>query len=349
MPAPTYTSLPRRGAMLVLVAIVLILLIIGAVFSVDVAYMHMVRAELRTATDAAARAGSEALARTQDPAQARAAAIAIASQNTVAGRGLTLDPADITFGSLAEGANGRFVFLPNETPVAAVRVNGRRDQSSSDGPVDLFFARVFSTNSFEPIENATAAANVRDVALVLDVSGSMAAANADGVSRLDALKFAVQVFLTEVQRESPLTRISLTSYSSSPRKLADLTDDFAEIQRIVNRFLPRGATAIGNGLRVGSDSLVNDAGNRQFAQKTIIIMTDGRHNTGPSPATTVNTAVGRGHQVHTITFGAGADQNLMRTVAEATEGGIHLHADTAADLTTTFRDIARVLSVTLIE
>ena len=224
---PTTINVPRarRGAMLVLVAIVLILLIIGAVFSVDVAYMHMVRAELRTATDAAARAGSEALARTQDLDQARAAAITIAGQNTVAGRGLTLRPEDITLGSLTEGANGRFVFLPGETPVAAVRVTGRREQGTPDGPVDLFFARVFSTNSFEPVENATAAANVRDVALVLDVSGSMAAVNADGISRLDALKFAVQVFLTEVQRESPLTRISLTSYATTPAKLVELTDN----------------------------------------------------------------------------------------------------------------------------
>ena len=92
----------RRGAMLVLVAIVLILLIIGAVFSVDVAYMHMVRAELRTATDAAARAGSEALARTQDPALARAAAIDVASRNLVAGKGLSLKNEDITLGTISE-------------------------------------------------------------------------------------------------------------------------------------------------------------------------------------------------------------------------------------------------------
>ncbi|MEC8555686.1 MAG: pilus assembly protein TadG-related protein [Planctomycetota bacterium] len=45
----------RGGAMLVLVAVVLAIILVGTVFSVDVAYMHMVRAELRIATDAAAR------------------------------------------------------------------------------------------------------------------------------------------------------------------------------------------------------------------------------------------------------------------------------------------------------
>ena len=41
----------RRGAMLVLVAVCIIVLLVGAVFSIDMAYMHMVRTELRTATD----------------------------------------------------------------------------------------------------------------------------------------------------------------------------------------------------------------------------------------------------------------------------------------------------------
>ncbi|MCA9134033.1 MAG: VWA domain-containing protein, partial [Planctomycetales bacterium] len=110
----------RRGAMMILVAATIIILLVGAVFSVDVAYMHMVRAELRTATDAAARAGSETLARTQDPAQARVAAAAIAEQNQVAGNGLSLAPGDIEVGSLRPTA-GRFDFVPDVSPFTAVR------------------------------------------------------------------------------------------------------------------------------------------------------------------------------------------------------------------------------------
>ena len=64
----------RRGAMVVLIAVTIIILLIGAMFSVDVAYMHVVKAELRTATDAAARAGAATLARTQDANRAVLAA-----------------------------------------------------------------------------------------------------------------------------------------------------------------------------------------------------------------------------------------------------------------------------------
>lgn len=338
----------RRGAMLVLVAIVLVMLLIGAVFSVDVAYMHMVRAELRTATDAAARAGSEALARTQDPDEARAAALAIANLNNVAGNGLSLQDNDIEIGTIRRAGNGRFNFVPNTNPLTAVRVRGSRQDNSIDGSVSLFFARIFSAEQFQPVESATASANVRDVALVLDVSGSMGSRSGRG-TRLSALQDAVNIFLDEVQASSPSTFISLTSYSSFNTKLVDLTGDYRAIRAEVNRFRANGLTAIGDALVTGSNSLINDPLARDFANKTVIVMTDGNHNTGPSPATTVRTAVAREQQVHTITFSAGANQRLMRNVAQATDGGIHIHADDAADLAQAFRDIARSLSVILVE
>ncbi len=339
----------RRGAMLVLVAFVLVILLIGAVFSVDVAYMHMVRAELRTATDAAARAGSEALARTQDIDVARAAAINAASQNKVAGKGLTLSGNDVLFGGLNVSQNGRFDFSEGQAPTTAVRVSGRRDQASADGAVQLFFARLFSTSQFEPVLDATAAANVRDVALVLDVSGSMAA-SAGGITRLQGLKLAVNAFIDEIVASSPSTQLSLTSYSTFATKNLELTNDFQLVRTTTNRFIPTGFTAIGNALTVGSDSLVRDPLARTFAAKTIVLMTDGNHNTGPSPITTVSTAIARGQQVHTITFGSDADQNLMRRVSNAAgQGSLHIHADDAADLTEAFREIARSLSVVLVE
>lgn len=338
----------RKGAMIVLVAAVLVILLVGAVFTIDVAYMHMVRAELRTATDAAAQAGSATLARTQDEAQARQAAVSIASLNQVAGRGLTLEPSDIQLGTVRASNSGRLDFVANEVPLTAVRVTGSRTAADPDGSVSLFFARLFSARDFEPSKIATASANVRDVALVLDVSGSMGV-RSGSQTRLQALKTAVGIFIDEVESLSGGTLISLTTYSSSPSKQQNLTDNFGAIRSQVAAMRASGATAIGNGLTMGSDSLAFDPLNREFAAKTVIVMTDGQHNTGPSPATTVRTAVARGQTVHTVTFSSGADQALMRSVAEATPGGTHIHADDAADLAEAFREIARSLFVTLTE
>ena len=63
----------RRGAMIVMIAIMLVAFLVTLALSIDIAYMQLTRTELRTATDAAARAGAEALSREQDVDIARKA------------------------------------------------------------------------------------------------------------------------------------------------------------------------------------------------------------------------------------------------------------------------------------
>lgn len=337
----------RRGAMLVVVAVVMIILIVGAVFSVDIAYMHMVRAELRTATDAASRAGAEALARTQDPEEAITAALDAAERNFVSGAPLLLDRNDIVLGSITKSESGKLEFTANQTPLSSVRVVGRRDEGSPSGPVPLFFGSLLGTSSFSPVQAATASASVRDIALVLDRSGSMGAREG-GVTRMDALKNAVTAFLAEVENSSPNSQISLTTYSNRSTRNIALTDDFTQIRDSVGRLRPRGATNIFQGLRDGSDSLEEDSATRPFAAKTIIVMTDGNFNVGGTPIPSARVAADRGHIIHTITFSSGANQRIMRQVADI-GGGLHIHADDAGDLTEAFEEIARTLSVLLVE
>ncbi len=338
----------RRGAMIIVVAAVMVILLVGAVFTIDVAYMQLVRSELRTATDSAAQAGSEALARTQNEATAIQRAIDVANQNTVAGQPLRIQASDVEVGGVRARNNGRFDFDLRARPLTAVRVRGGRTSADPDGSVSLFFARLFDTNSFEPELIAAASSNVRDVALVLDVSGSMAASSG-GVSRINALKAAVTVFLNEIEILSPSTLVSLSTYDTTSRKIISLTDNFNSIRNAANALRPGGMTAIGQGLQTGSDSLNSDPLKREYSSKSIVLMTDGQHNTGVSPLVVAQTIAGRGHSVHTVTFGSGASVSLMQQVAQATQGGTHVHADGNADLVEAFRDIARTLSVTLIE
>ena len=111
---------------------------------------------------------------------------------------------------------------------------------------------------------------------------------------------------------------------------------------------PQGWTNIFQALRQGSDSLLQDPLTRAHADKTIILMTDGNFNVGGTPIPSAEIAVQRGHSIHTITFSSGANQAIMQEVAEM-GGGLHLHADDAGDLSDAFREIARSLSVTLVE
>ncbi|MCU0712459.1 MAG: VWA domain-containing protein [Pirellula sp.] len=340
-------SRKRRGAMVILLAVVMILLFIGTIFSVDTAYIHMIRAELRTATDAAARAGASTLSRTQDAGPARTAAIAYAAKNRVAGKNLTIRPDQINLGSI-RSAGQKIEFVPGANPLVAVRVQGRRDDSSPDGNVTLFFGQLLNVSRFQPRITSTSAANVRDVALVLDISGSMAAPLGSG-TRISALKSAVNVFLDELSDSSPLAQVSLSVYSTTSFPITQLTDDFSLIRTQVAALPANGFTAIGLGLRTGINSLRSDPNTRPFAAKTVILMTDGIHNMGVNPMVTVRDAVANNMTVHTVTFSSDANQSLMRNVARATQGGLHFHADDANDLNQVFRDIAKNLAVVLIE
>lgn len=373
-----HSSCSRRGAILILVAFVLPVLVIMMAFAIDVAWMQLAKTELRTATDAAARAGAKVLSISQDQAAARAAALDAASRNVVAGEGLQLDAGDVQFGR-SEQANSanRFVFTPaNSGVINAVHVDGRRTSGSLAGPVDLFFTRLVGVEHFEPVQDATSTILDRDICLVIDRSGSMGldlsvigdrngqnCGPLDANTRFAALNNAINGFLDELDRTFPEEQVALASYSSqfstSCRgyslnfQVADiraqLTKNHNLIRTPMNEFMTRGiggSTAIGEGLRRGITAVSNPQRARPFAVKTIVLMTDGLHNSGVDPRVVANEAAALDITVHTISFSAGADQARMRDVARIT-GGQHYHADTAGDLNEVFREIARTLPVLL--
>ena len=336
----------RRGAMLILVLLVMVLLLVAAVFSVDVAQMHLARAELRTATDAAARAGTEALARTDDPELAIQAALDAAARNDVFGEGLELRREDIILGTQVPGPNGSTNFVAEE-PFSSVRVIGRRDGAAPQGPVPLMFANIFGVSDFSPVQTAVASASVIDIALVLDRSGSMDSLE-NGVTRIDSLKDAVSIFINEIEDSSPNTRVSLVSYSTQSTTDIALTDNLQQIIAETNAFVPDGFTNIFQALRDGSDTLLVNNGGRLAADKVVILMTDGNFNVGGTPIPSANLTADRNHTIHTITFSSGANQGIMQQVANIGNGD-HIHADNGDDLAAAFREIARSLAVRLTE
>ncbi len=339
-PSRRLTSL-RRGAMLPLIAVCLVILFCSVVIGIDIARMHTTRSELRTATDAAARAGAEALGRLQSREAAISAAIQLASLNEVAGRPLTLTASQIQVGRTVITAGSTTEFQPDVQPFNAVRVVGERTANSSDGSIGLFFGGMFGVNQFQPIQAATACRLDRDISLVLDISGSMATGG-----RMTGLKNAVDIFLNELVATPHIERVSLVVYSTSAQRPLALTENLNQIHTTLAPIQANGMTAIGLGLQAGLDSIRNDPLARPFAEKTVIVMTDGHHNTGISPLTVVNSAGAT--TVHTVTFGSGANQAMMQDLARR-GNGIHLHANSNQQLAEAFRDIARQLSVMLVE
>ena len=323
----------RRGAMLILVAITMFAFLVTAAFSVDIAYMHLVKTELRSATDAAAKAAAEELARTQDGDAAILRGIELAGRNTVAGKRLQLTAADFSLGRSTKEDNDRFSFDPAGRPINSVRVNARRTEGSADGPVPLFFGRIFDVHSFEPQQSATVTFLERDIVVVVDRSGSMLEDN-----KFTGLKEAMSIFVDILDRSPTEERIGLASYSTSASADASMTTDLQQIRDSMRRMRAEGYTNISGGMDAGR-SIIQQSRNSEFVERAMILLTDGIQNRGRPAEEAAADLVAQGVVIHTITFGRDADRGAMQRVADI-GGGQYYHASDNAALKKVLADIA---------
>ncbi len=332
----------RQGAMLVLICVMIFAFMVTVAFSVDIAYMHLVKSELRTATDAAAKAAAEALARTQDIRQSLDRGEAIAIENRVANQGLVLRDGDFSFGRSEVNASGKFVFTLGGTPSNCVRVAAKRDRSSPSGSVPLFFGRIFNISSFEPEEAATATYVQRDIVLVVDRSGSML-----DDRKFEGLKAAVAIFNATLNASPVQERVGLASYSTTATEDVELTDNLTLIDTAMARMSANGFTNISGGIDAGG-RIMSRGRTRQFVERTMIVLTDGIQNRGRPAALAAADEAAQGTVIHAITFGFDADRRAMQEVARIGNGR-YFHADDNSQLARIFREIALTLSTILTE
>jgi hypothetical protein len=292
----------------------LIAFLASVVFSVDVSYMQLTKAKLRSATDAAARAAGEALSREQDLNASRQAAKTIAAANSVAGKPLVLDDSDVVFGKSTQTGSGSWAFVPGGQPINAVRVFGRRTRTAPSGSVPTFFGRVFNVLDFQPTQSATVVRLDRDICLVLDRSSSMKLYLTDAgglmstsdprfcqppnmsLSRWGALSIAVQRFVDALAQTPQSEYLSLASYAggnngASSYTACSYTSTTSEINcslasnhsAVTNAMATlstkkwNGRTNIAAGINRGIQALTS-ASARPYAAKTMVLMSDGAAN-----------------------------------------------------------------------
>ena len=163
----------RTGVSAILIVAMLFVFVVSAALTVDISYMQLVRTELRAATDAAAKAGAEALARTESQRQATRAAKRYASLNKVGGRTFKISKHDVKFGRVVANAAGRYQFSENATPANAISIVGKVGGGARTSAIPLFFAKSLGHNDFTTSHSATASQQDVEVCLALDRSGSM--------------------------------------------------------------------------------------------------------------------------------------------------------------------------------
>ena len=173
----------RRGAVLVLAAVLMIVLLGFVAMTVDSGFIQLTRTQLQCAADAAALSGAMELSGTDDPALVRANAnreiIQTAAMYRAGDRSsVTIDPAaDITFGKLVWNATSQNYSIQwglDATPYNVVKVRAMRTTSAGgDNRLPLFFAPAIGSQNADVGAEAIATFQPRDIMVVLDFSGSM--------------------------------------------------------------------------------------------------------------------------------------------------------------------------------
>lgn len=169
----------RRGAIIVLTAVLLIVLMALLALTIDTGYMYTMQTELDRSVDAAALAGAATLVEGAD--QASDQVVEYLVRNPVGGSSRSIEDerlAEFTAQFLADHANDYELRIgnwnsdtgqlePAEKYPSAVEVSMQYPN------LPLFFGRVLGKDSFAIQSTAVAMYQPRDIVLVLDFSGSM--------------------------------------------------------------------------------------------------------------------------------------------------------------------------------
>ncbi len=185
-----------------------------------------------------------------------------------------------------------------------------------------------------------------DIAITIDVSGSMSTVDFGGISRISGVKHVVHDFVGGLTSD----RVGVVIFGTEALVLSPLSFDHAAVQRLSDPLeadgrLVGGSTAIGTGLATALNVLRESTAR----SKVVILLTDGENNSGQiTPIDATRAAKVLGIRVYTIGAVPAAqrqrgsidvDEALMREMAETT-GGRYFSASDETALRQIYNDIA---------
>ena len=140
-----------KGAVSIVVAVLMTVLIGFAALAVDIAYVFVIKNELQNAADAAALAGSGALYNNEggpDWDRAQEQALTTTRLNKVARESIKTAQIEVGyFSESSSGSGGALLLDPDSIDdAAAVRVTIRKSDGNNSGPIRPFFAAIIGTD-----------------------------------------------------------------------------------------------------------------------------------------------------------------------------------------------------------
>ncbi|MFK7818338.1 MAG: pilus assembly protein TadG-related protein, partial [Planctomycetaceae bacterium] len=355
-------------AALVLIAALMVCFMIMLTLSVDVAMLHLARTQLRTSTDAAAKAAAVTFADTGRQRLAIAKGRELARENTIFNEPLVLSRSDFQFGRSEQLNSGRFAFTPRPGlgnanaqagamntnaqagPINTIRVVGERTATSRSGGIPSLFGKTLGLNPFETRIESTATLVRRDIALMMDGAVDARAYNA---------QLAAVAAFTNAARNGPTpVQIGVGSYTNVGTVHQGVTNNFG----LVGNFLTNILQALFGGLftppgGAGGDASVGLVTGKQMldalvvrddTERSIVLISTASGTFGPDPRIRARAIAAEGIVIHTVSFGRNADRAMMREVAQIGRG-LHFHARNQAQLVAAHREIARSVKPLMVE
>ncbi len=136
------------------------------------------------------------------------------------------------------------------------------------------------------------------------------------------------MFITLLQNDNTVDeQVGLASYSSDATQDVQLNIDLNLITASSDRMVAAGFTSISGGMDAGLSIMLRGR-SPEFVERTMIVMTDGIHNSGRDPELSAREIAAAGVVIHGISFGSDAivdacnalprlvvDKPFMRTAA----------------------------------
>lgn len=241
------------------------------------------------------------------------------------------------------------------TGVADISIQGY----ASRGPAYLYFGALTMVvvAAARPVLPLRLPAREAVVVLSVDTSGSMRSQDMQP-NRLEAAKQAAKEFLRAVPRD---VRVGLVAFAGTAQLLHPPVLDREAVVRSLESLSFGPRTAIGDGLLEALTALPGRLRPRPgepaplrpwLPRAAVILLSDGRSNTGLNPLEAAEAAARQNVTVYTVgvgrpvqtdmfwTIGGPLDETTLKEMARIT-GGEYFHASSAQALTGVYRGLAR--------
>jgi Ca-activated chloride channel family protein len=205
-----------------------------------------------------------------------------------------------------------------------------------------------------PAATIPAPDNMATVIVTIDISRSMRAQDIEP-SRFEAAKQEAKQFVRALPDGAKVGLVSFAGYATL--EVEPTTDHQRVIDQIELLQMAR-RTAIGDGLLESLKAIPKDGNDKPLGPSTVVLLSDGRTNSGIDPLEVTPFAKDMGVVVHTIGLGRRSnpndpdqqwggywmqfDEETLRAIADST-GGQYYAAESAEALRQAYRNLGRVV------